>query len=290
MELFEKIRLILDFPLFSLGKSPVTLMSAIILILSTFLLIMVTRIVQRWVVHKLMSKSTIELGVRDAVASLARYVILVLGFIVIFQSAGLDLSAFSILFGALGVGIGFGLQSLTNNLVSGLVILVERPIKLGDRVEVGTVKGDVTKISMRATTIRTNSNISVIVPNTEFVTSTVINWSHDDRNVRVLIPVGVSYKEDPARIREILLDVVKQEPGVLAHPEPAVLFDTYGDSALNFNLSVWTQQFKSTPALLKSRLYFAIFDRFRTEGVEIPFPQQDVHIIDTPESRQGEHS
>ncbi|HRR02668.1 MAG TPA: mechanosensitive ion channel [Treponemataceae bacterium] len=143
---------------------------------------------------------------------------------------------------------------------------------------------------MRATTIRTNSNISVIVPNTEFVTSTVINWSHDDRNVRVLIPVGVSYKEDPARIREILLDVVKQEPGVLAHPEPAVLFDTYGDSALNFNLSVWTQQFMSTPALLKSRLYFAIFDRFRTEGVEIPFPQQDVHIIDTPESRQGEHS
>lgn len=143
---------------------------------------------------------------------------------------------------------------------------------------------------MRATTIRTNSNISVIVPNTEFVTSTVINWSHDDRNVRVLIPVGVSYKEDPARIREILLDVVKQEPGVLAHPEPAVLFDTYGDSALNFNLSVWTQQFKSTPALLKSRLYFPIFDRFRTEGVEIPFPQQDVQIINTPESRQGEHS
>lgn len=287
MELLEKIRSILDFPLFTLGKSPVTVMSMLILVLSTFFLIVLTKLVQRWVVHKLMSKRSIELGLRDAVASLVRYIVLILGFIVIFQSAGLDLSAFSILFGALGVGIGFGLQSLTNNLVSGLVILVERPIKLGDRVEVGTVKGDVTNISMRATTIRTNSNISVIVPNTEFVTSTVINWSHDDRNVRVLIPVGVSYKEDPARIRDILLSVAKQEPGVLAQPEPAVLFDSYGDSALNFNLSVWTQQYTSKPALLRSRLYYAIFERFREEGVEIPFPQRDIHIIDTPESRPG---
>lgn len=290
MELFEKIRTILDFTLFTLGKSPVTVMSMLILVLSTFLLIVLTKLVQRWVVHKLLGKSTIELGVRDTVASLVRYIILMLGFIVIFQSAGLDLSAFSILFGALCVGIGFGLQSLTNNLVSGLVILVERPIKLGDRVEVGNVKGDVTNISMRATTIRTNSNISVIVPNTEFVTSTVINWSHDDSNVRVLIPVGVSYKEDPARIRDILLDIAKKESGILAKPEPAVLFDSYGDSALNFNLSVWTQQYTSTPALLRSRLYYAIFDRFRSEGVEIPFPQRDIHIIDTPESRPGEPS
>ncbi len=290
MELLEKIRTILDFPVFTLGKSPVTVMSMLILVLSTFFIIVLTKIAQRWVVHKLMSKSSIELGVRDAVASLVRYIILTLGFIVIFQSAGLDLSAFSILFGALGVGIGFGLQSLTNNLVSGLVILVERPIKLGDRVEVGTVKGDVTNISMRATTIRTNSNISVIVPNTEFVTSTVINWSHDDRNVRVLIPVGVSYREDPSRIRDILLDIAKQETGILAKPEPAVLFDSYGDSALNFNLSVWTQQYTSTPALLRSRLYYAIFDRFRTEGVEIPFPQRDIHIIDTPEYQRGEPS
>ncbi len=290
MEFLEKIRRILDFTLFTLGRSPVTVMSTLILVLSTFFLIVLTKLVQRWVVHKLMGKSSIELGVRDAVASLVRYIVLILGFIIIFQSAGLDLSAFSILFGALGVGIGFGLQSLTNNLVSGLVILVERPIKLGDRVEVGTVKGDVTNISMRATTIWTNSNISVIVPNTEFVTSTVINWSHDDRNVRVLIPVGVSYREDPARIRDLLLDIAKQESGILSKPEPAVLFDSYGDSALNFNLSVWTQQYTSTPALLRSRLYYAIFDRFRSEGIEIPYPQRDIHIIDTPESRPGEPS
>lgn len=290
MEILNKIQSILNFTLFTLGESQVTLMSAVLLILATFFLIFLTKLAQRWVVHKLMSKSTIELGVRDAVASLVRYVILIFGFIVIFQSAGLDLSAFSILFGALGVGIGFGLQSLTNNLVSGLVILVERPIKLGDRVEVGSVKGDVTRISMRATTIRTNSNISVIVPNTEFVTSTVINWSHDDRNVRILIPVGVSYREDPAQIQSILLSIAKAEPGVLAKPEPSVLFDSYGDSALNFNLSVWTGQYTSTPSLLKSRLYYAIFDRFRAEGIEIPFPQRDIHIIDTPDSRIGDKS
>ena len=290
MELLNKLRTIFDFPLFTMGSSPVTLMSTLVLVLSTFFLIMVTKLLKRWIVYKLMNRSSIEFGVRDAVASLIRYILLVLGFIVIFQSAGLDLSAFSILLGALGVGIGFGLQTLTNNLVSGLVILIECPIKLGDRVEVGEVKGDVIDISMRATTIRTNSNISVIVPNTHFVTSTVVNWSHHDRNIRFMIPVGVSYNEDPAKVRDILLKVAKDEPGILDQPEPTVLFDSYGDSALNFNLSVWTQEYMSAPGLLKSRLYFAIFERFREEGVEIPFPQRDIHIIDTPESRPGEPS
>ena len=123
--------------------------------------------------------------------------IIIIGSIVIIQSAGIDLSALSLLAGALGVGIGFGLQNITNNLVSGIIILFENPIKVGDRIEVGDISGDVVNISVRATTILTNDNISIIVPNSEFISNTVINWSHNDRNIRFNVPVGVSYNEDP---------------------------------------------------------------------------------------------
>lgn len=286
MEFLDNVSSVLNFNLFTLGSSQITLMVATVLVLASFLLIAFSKITQRWIVHKLMAHSAIDVGVRNAVASLVRYVFLILGFIVIFQSAGLDLSAFSILFGALGVGVGFGLQAITNNFMCGLIILFERPIKLGDRVEVGQIIGDVINISMRATTIRTKGSISVIVPNTEFITSTVINWSHHNKKMRFTIPVGVSYKEDPQKIHTVLLDVAREEPGVLDNPLPVVLFDNYGDSALNFNLSVWTEDYMTKPAVLRSNLYFAIFDRFRKEGIEIPYPQRDIHIIDMPKDSQ----
>jgi len=135
---------------------------------------------------------------------------------------------------------------------------------------------------MRATTIVTNDNISIIVPNSQFISSTVINWSHTDRNVRFNFPVGVSYREDPERIREILLEIALSNPGVLKDPKPDVLFSEYGDSALKFNLRVWTREYINRPGVLKSQLYYEICRRFRTEGIEIPFPQRDIHIKEMP--------
>jgi len=229
-----------------------------------------------------MSKSDIQLGVRVAVASLVRYVVLGIAFIVVLQFMGIDMTSLALLFGALGVGIGFGLQNITNNFVSGLIILLERPIKVGDRIEMGGVSGDVTNISMRATTIRTNDNISMIVPNSDFITSTVINWSHTDRNVRFNFPVSVSYREDPERVRGLLLEVARENKGVLVTPSPDVLFKEYADSAIVLNLRVWTRDYIDRPGVLKSQLYYAIFRRFREQGVEIPYPQRDVHIKDLP--------
>ncbi|MDX9820733.1 MAG: mechanosensitive ion channel, partial [Syntrophales bacterium] len=212
MNVFDKavmdtIRSILEFPLVSLGGSTLTLSVVTYLTVIMVLLVYATSKVKDLIIYRLLAKSGVEIGTRVAVASLARYLILLVGFVVVLQTAGIDLSSITVLFGALGVGIGFGLQNITNNFVSGLIILMERPVKVGDRVEVSGVSGNVISISMRATTIVTNDNISIIVPNSEFVSSTVINWSHTDRNVRFNFPVGVSYKEIPEQIRRILLEV-----------------------------------------------------------------------------------
>lgn len=268
-------------PFFTLGNFDLTIWSIFHVLLLLFLLFYVTAKLRSWLVFKVLAKSNIELGVRIAVGTILRYVVVLIGLFVILQTFGIDLSSVTILAGALGVGIGFGLQNVTNNFVSGLIILFERPIKVGDRIEVADISGDVTRISMRATTIVTNDNISIIVPNSEFISSTVINWSHSDRNIRLNVPVGVSYNENPEKIKDVLLDVVDKIPGVLRKPEPDVLFEQYDDSSINFNLRVWTTEYINRPGVLRSQLYFEIFKRFSKEKIEIPFPQRDIHLKNT---------
>jgi small-conductance mechanosensitive channel len=268
----------LSVPLFKMGDSAFTLWMIIYLILATIILIIVASALNKLISYRLLAKSRIDLGVRIAVGSIVKYVLLVIGFVVILQTAGINLSSITILFGALGIGIGFGLQNVTNNFVSGIIILFERPIKVGDRIEVSDVAGDVVDISMRATTIVTNDNISIIVPNSQFISGTVINWSHTDRNVRFNFPVGVSYKEDPETVRQVLIGIATDNPGVLKSPNPDVLFSEYAESAMVFNLRVWTREYINRPGVLKSQLYYEIARRFREQGIEIPFPQRDVHI------------
>ncbi|MBN2805052.1 MAG: mechanosensitive ion channel, partial [Prolixibacteraceae bacterium] len=190
----------------------------------------------------------------------------------------IDLSAIGILIGALGIGIGFGLQNITNNFISGIIILFERPVKVGDRVEVDDLAGNIVKISARATTIITNDNIAVIVPNSDLTSKRVINWSHNNRNVRLQFPVGVSYKEDPEKIKMLLTEVALENQGVLTDPPPSVLFDSFGESSLDFVLMVWTAEFSDIPMVLKSQLYYAIFKKFKEHQIEIPYPQHDLHL------------
>jgi len=281
-DLFESIKEFFGVPLFTMGDSDFTLWTLIYLVIASLVLIFVSSAVKTIIVKRLLSKSRIELEVRVAVGSIFKYTLLVIGFIVIFQTAGINLSSITILFGALGIGIGFGLQNVINNFVSGLIILFERPIKVGDRIEMEKIAGDVVDISMRATTIVTNDNISIIVPNSRFISETVINWSHADRNVRFNFPVGVSYKENPEAVRKILLDIASDNPGVLKSPTPDVLFSEWGDSAMIFNLRVWTREYTNRPGVLKSQLYYEVARRFREENIEIPFPQRDVHIKNMP--------
>lgn len=267
-----------DIPLYSVGDTTITLGTLLYLTVLAVVLFYTTAKLKTWIVERLLSRSHVDLGVRHAVGAIVRYVVVAIGLIIILKAVGIDLSTLTVLFGALGIGVGFGLQSITNNFVSGIILLWERPIKIGDRIEVGGVHGDVVNISPRATTIVTNDNISIIVPNADFISSKVVNWSYANRNVRFNFPIGVSYGSDPEQVRRVLLEVARAHQGVLKDPKPSVLFDGYGDSSLNFLLRVWTREFATVPGVLRSDLYFAISRAFKEHGIEIPFPQRDLHI------------
>ena len=278
---FNDVKDVFSIHLFNICNSSITLWTFLYFIILAWLLFFVTARLRKWMVYKVLSKSKVELGVRLAVGTIIRYGVLVLGLIIVIQTVGINLSAITILAGALGIGIGFGLQNVTNNLVSGIIILFERPIKVGDRIQVGDVFGDVVSISMRSSMIVTNDNIAVIVPNSDFISSKVINWSFSDRNVRFNIPVGVAYKEEPENVKRILLEVAEKAEGVLKDPKPDVLFDGFGDSSINFSLRIWTSSYITIPGNLKSNLYFEILKKFRENNIELPFPQRDLHIKNT---------
>ncbi len=269
---------LMSFNLLKLGDSNLTLGLLIGLLISIFLLFFVAEVIRKFLANKVLTRYRLDLGTRQSISTIVKYLLIIIGLVTILQNSNVDLSALGILAGAIGVGIGFGLQNITNNFISGLIILFESPIKVGDRIEVDQVYGDVIKISARSTMILTNDNISIIVPNSQFIDNPVINWSHNDRNIRFNIPVGVSYKEDPQKIKSILMKVAKENPGVLDYPEPDVLFKEYNDSSIDFILRLWTSEYINKPQVLKSQIYYEVFKKFGEENVEIPFPQRDLHI------------
>ncbi len=186
--------------------------------------------------------------------------------------------------GAVGVGVGVGLQPVVNNFVSGIILLLERPIRVGDRVEIENLYGDIVRIAGRSTWVRTNDNVVIIVPNLEFITQRITNWTLNDQRVRLRLPIGVSYSAQPEVVRDTLLEVAGRNSNVLRDPKPDVIFTEFGDSSLNFELRVWTSTQVRTPQILKSELYFAAFRALGERNIEIPFPQRDIHIrsIDVP--------
>ncbi|WP_340153016.1 mechanosensitive ion channel domain-containing protein [uncultured Marivirga sp.] len=277
-DFWAKLNELLNVVIFDIKGSDFTLLTLMFIIISSILLVFLSKRLSRILVKRVLNRYIKDTGVSDSIGTIFRYSVIVIGFITIFQSAGFDLSTLGLLAGALGVGIGFGLQNVTNNFISGIIILFERPIKVGDRIEVGDINGDVHSISMRSTTVITNDNISVIVPNSEFINSQVINWSHNDRRVRFKFPVGVSYNEDPEKVRAVVLEVANNHPGVLTEPAPDLWFEGYGDSSLDFNLTVWTSSFIQRPGVFKSQLYYDIFKKFSEHNIEIPFPQRDLHL------------
>ncbi len=274
----EWLEQLLSQPLITLGESRLTFGLVLTLAISFTVLFVGSEWIRRFLIKKILAKRDMAIGTRESIGTIVKYILIVAGIFSILQTNGIDLSAFGVLAGAIGVGIGFGLQNITNNFISGLIILFEQPIKVGDRIEVGEVTGDVVKISSRATTVITNDNISIIVPNSKFIDNEVINWSHNEYRIRFNFPVGVSYKEDPEKIKRILLEVAKSNPGVLKTPESDVLFDSYGDNSINFNFRVWTSTYVNKPKVLRSELYYEIFRRFGEENIEIPFPQRDIHL------------
>ena len=278
LNLLSEFLFIFNRTLFEIGDSEISIGTIVVFFASFYLLVVVSKNVRLILLNRILAKSKLKKSFRESIANGVRITMMLIGTIIIIQAVGIDLSALSLLAGALGVGIGFGFQKVTDNLISGLTILVEEPIKVGDRVEVGEVSGDIVNISLRATTIVTNDNISIIVPNSEFISSQVINWSHNNRIIRFRLPVGVSYEEDPEIIKKLLLEVADENPNVQKEPKPKVFFEKFGDSSLDFKLGIWTSSHTDKPEFIRSEINYAIFKKFKENNIKIPFPQRDVHI------------
>lgn len=239
--------------------------------------IAVTRGIQGWLDTRLLPRTRLDVGLKNSIHTAFGYVGYVLAVMLAFSVAGLDLQNIAIVAGALSVGIGFGLQSIVNNFVSGLILLVERPIKAGDLVEIGTEKGFIRKINVRSTEIETFDRASLIVPNSSLISGNVKNWMHRDLTGRCLVNVGVAYNADPAQVREILLDCALTHEKVLKFPAPSAFFVNFGDSALEFRL-VCTVGNVNEAFGVESDLRFAIVARLRALGIDIPYAQRDIHI------------
>jgi small-conductance mechanosensitive channel len=239
--------------------------------------LVLSRVLKLLLDHAVFPRFEMPRGVPAAISTTLQYFVATLGFLVAVFASGIEMSRFTILAGAVGVGIGFGLQNIVNNFVSGLILLYERPIQKGDTIEMGTLRGNVHRIGVRSSTVRTFDGAEVIVPNATLISSDVTNWTLSDRLRRVEVPVGVSYGSDPRKVIAILEEVARSNPAVLEKPAPAVLFQGFGESSLDFALRVWTSDFDDW-IRLRSDLHLAVFEALSREKIEIPFPQRDVHM------------
>ncbi len=269
---------ILNYNIFTLGEARITPLNIIYLILLTIFLFYLSNKLKNLIVERLLGHTHLDLGARVAIGTIIRYVLLLVGFLVILQTVGINLTTLNVLAGAVGIGVGFGLQNVASNFISGLIILFERPVKVGDRIEVDDVNGKVISVGARSTIVRTNDNITIIVPNSKFISENVINWNYENNIVRFRIPIGVAYESDIPFVKKLLLEVADANPDVLQDPGPTVRLMKFGDSSIDLELRVWSGAKLHRKGLLTSDINFAIWEKFRENDIEIPFPQTDLHL------------
>jgi small-conductance mechanosensitive channel len=264
-------------PVVTLGEVNYSALQVLQLIALTVILWFGVSFLTRLFKSYVLVRTGAEAGVQEVIAVLTQYVLAFLGMIVLLQSSGLDLRSLAIFASVVGVGIGFGVQNIANNLISGLIITLERPVKVGDFVQVGDLMGTVRRIGARSTQIRTLDQVSIIVPNSRFLESEVVNWSHGDPVSRLLIPVGVAYGSNIQQVQAALLEAARSHPEVLVRPHPQVWFLGFGESSLDFDLRVWVGDPKNQ-FRIKSDLNYRIEAAFRRYNIEIPFPQRDLNV------------
>jgi small-conductance mechanosensitive channel len=255
-----------------------SLLQIFLLIALLILVFWISSRTKRFLFNRFLVHSGLDRALQYAIAQIVSNVVLVVGILIVLENTGIHLGALAVFAGAVGVGVGFGLQNIASNFISGLVILAERPITIGDRVEVAGITGQVQQIRARSTVIRTNDNISMIVPNTKFIDSPVTNWTYGDPRVRFRIPVGVAYGSDIGKVREALLAAGRENPNTLKDPAPSVFLEKFGDNSIDFQLVVWSSEMSARPSRYRSDLNFAIDQKLREAGIEIAFPQRDLHI------------
>jgi small-conductance mechanosensitive channel len=276
MLILDRLKHVLDYPLVHFAAGPLTLgtllLGVAIIVAARFVATVVTRGLTR-----MLTRREVHDSARFAVVKIARYVIIFLGILIAINSVGLKLDALLEASAALLVGIGFGLQTIAQNFISGLILLIERPVGMGDFVQIGNASGSVVDIGLRATTVVTRDEVTIIVPNSELITGQVINHSIPTPRRRISVAAPAAYGSDAAAVKRILLAVAAGAGSILTDPAPEVRLESFGESSLNFSLLGWIAN-PSQDLRAASDLRFAIEAAFRAGGITIPFPQRDVHV------------
>lgn len=284
---------VLTYNLFNIQDNPISLSTILIFLLIIAGSIAVSKYLR--ILFRSRFAERFEGGLDFTIQRLMHYTILVIGFFLAVEVIGFDLSSLAIVAGFLSVGIGFGLQNIASNFISGLILLFERPIKVGDMVTVGEDVGTIKSINLRATEVQTLDNIDIIIPNSAFVEQNVTNWSHGEERIRIRCPFGVAYGSDTDHVESVALEVANNHPDILEDPEPAVFFQSFGDSSLNFELLFWVDTPRKRGKIL-SKINFELDRAFREAEIEMPFPQRDLHIrsneasFDTPDKSETEET
>ncbi|HET8864699.1 MAG TPA: mechanosensitive ion channel domain-containing protein [Gracilimonas sp.] len=268
---------LLQVQLFTLRDNPVTFLKLLIFLLLLAGFSFLASLLKRTLNNRILPRFVNDSGLQYTLSRMSQYILVVIGIFISFQFLGINMTGLAVIFGFLSVGIGFGLQNITSNFISGLIVLFERPISVGDRVSVSDIEGDIQEINIRSTTVKTLDNISIIVPNSEFVTKNVINFSHGDTTYRLGIDVGVSYSSDLDKVLKALNEVAEESEHVLENPKHDVHLRSFGDSSWDMKLLAWIPDVKKRYQV-QNELNQAIVRKFAEFDIEIPFPQRDLHV------------
>ena len=236
-----------------------------------------------WVAQETLSRAmrgrtAVDPGVAHSIVAISRYAIIAIGILLMLTVMGLDLSTLTIIGGGLSIGVGFGLQQIVANFISGLVLMFEQTLRPGDTIDINGQIGTVQKLNIRSTLVRTNDNVEIVVPNETFLTSQLTTYTRTNRQVRMRLPVGVAYGSDPYQVRDLMVKAAERHGLVLAQPAPTVQFMGFGESSLDFNLLVWIDQPHRMPQI-RSDLYYMLWDALTQHNIVIPFPQRDLHLV-----------
>ena len=265
----------------TIGDSRITLLATIKLILSIGLLLLVSMWLSRVIESRVMKSEHFDPGMRVAMAKVSKFFLLTLAILIALNSVGIDLTALTVFGGALGVGLGFGLQRIASNLVSGFILIFDRSIKPGDVISIGNSFGWVEGLHARYVVVRNRDGVETLIPNENLVTSEVINWSYSDRNIRVKLPVQISYEDNPEQAMQLMLEASKASDRVIQDPGPVCRLMEFADSGIQLELRVWISDPEAGVGKVRSDINLAIWKTFKEHNITIPYPQRDVHIKQT---------
>ncbi len=263
-----------------IGEEGLSLLNMVAAVLIIMVFVKLSRTMGRLLSHRIFPRIEWDEGLENTITKLVRYALVIIGLLIAADMVGFDMSNVAIVAGAMGVGIGFGLQNVVNNFVSGIILLFERPLKEGDVIELGGVWGEVSRIRIRSTIVRMFDRSELIVPNADLISNTVTNWTHSDRHFRLILQVSVAYGSDVNLVKKLLLEMAEADKRVLLDPSPQVIFYEFGASSLDFKFRLWIGAFEDRHRV-RSDINFAIDAAFREHGIEIPFPQRDLNLRDS---------